>query len=169
MAGLPWVGSRHTLARSSPGNSSTSRWYELHSVLSKPLRLSLLMLPRVSRMSSMGRLPWDCFLPRGRHRQAHDSLPRPSSTVTMASPPDAWAEISSPWSKEKSVMLTRSFCTRVLLTTCPGWYCTRSLSCRTTCLGRFLYMLFPSGCTDAARRTVKQSVAGRSSNHPGHC
>ena len=33
----------------------------LHSVLSKLLRLSLLMLSRASRMPSMGMAPWDYF------------------------------------------------------------------------------------------------------------
>lgn len=38
-----------------------------HAVLSKPPKLSLLMLPRVSRMLSMGMAPWDylAFCPGG--------------------------------------------------------------------------------------------------------
>lgn len=64
MAGLPWVGSRHALARSSPGNSSTSRWYEDSLRCATPCFQSrqsypCLCLPRASRMPSMGMAPWD--------------------------------------------------------------------------------------------------------------
>lgn len=41
--------------------------------------------------------------------------PVSSSTWTIASPPEALVRISSPFSKEKRVMLTASFWARVLL------------------------------------------------------
>ena len=41
--------------------------------------------------------------------------PVPSSTWTIASPPEALVRISSPFSKEKRVMLTAPFWARVLL------------------------------------------------------
>lgn len=46
--------------------------------------------------------------------------PLPSSTSTIASPPEACVLISSPLEKANSVMLTASFWASVLLTICPG-------------------------------------------------
>ena len=50
----------------------------------------------------------------------HGKAALPSSTVTRASPPEAWVLISSPFSKANRVRLTLSFCTRVRLTICPS-------------------------------------------------
>ena len=60
-----------------------------------------------------------------------------SASVTMASPVESWAPISSPLSNEKSVMLTQSFCARVLLTISPGLTSIKSASLRTSSLGIF--------------------------------
>ena len=68
--------------------------------------------------------------------------PLPSSTVTRASPPEAWVLISSPFSKANRVRLTLSFCTRVRLTICPSLYATSSLSFNTSDL--FIFLSFPS-------------------------